>query len=374
MTEIYLIRHTQAEGNLYRAMQGHWDGDVTALGLREIDALAERMRDVKIDALYSSDLKRAMLTAGAIRRYHDLPLHTERDLREINVGPWEARFFGDVSWEQPEMMDTFIHRAEEFALDGAERYDDVRRRAAAALTAIAEENAGKVVAVVSHGVTIRCLLSYMLGKSLDDPTLPICGNTGLCHLFYENGRFRVDSVNDCKHLAALSLPDQRIRTNNLRGESVDPVSAADYYRASYADAWRSAHGTLDGFDAETYFAAACEHHGDDPEAIIRIFDAEKSAGLIDLDSRRGAHAGYGWISLLYLEEPYRGRELGVQLLGRALMHYSIMGRRSVRLQVAEDNTRALRFYEKHGFRRLSYERGRFGKLYLMEYRFGESHV
>jgi ribosomal protein S18 acetylase RimI-like enzyme len=196
----------------------------------------------------------------------------------------------------------------------------------------------------------------------------------LCHLFYENGRFRVDSVNDCEHLAALSLPDQRIRTNNLRGESVDPVSAADYYRASYADAWRSAHGTLDGFDAETYFAAACEHHGDDPEAIIRIFDAEKSAGLIDLDSRRGAHAGYGWISLLYLEEPYRGRELGVQLLGRALMHYSIMGRRCVRLQVAEDNTRALRFYEKHGFRRLSYERGRFGKLYLMEYRFGESHV
>ena len=68
MTEIYLIRHTQAEGNLFRAMQGHWDGDVTALGLQEIDALAERMRDVKIDALYASDLKRAVLTAGAIRR------------------------------------------------------------------------------------------------------------------------------------------------------------------------------------------------------------------------------------------------------------------------------------------------------------------
>ena len=44
------------------------------------------------------------------------------------------------------------------------------------------------------------------------------------------------------------------------------------------------------------------------------------------------------------------------------------------MQAAEDNPRALRFYEKHGFRRLSHERGRFGKLYLMEYRFGESHV
>ena len=374
MTEIYLIRHTQAEGNLYRAMQGHWDGDVTALGLREIDALAERFRGVKIDALYASDLKRAVLTAGAVSRYHPLELRTVSALREINVGPWEARFFGDVAREQPEEMDAFIHRAEEFFLEGAERYDDVRRRAAAALTAIAEENDGKVVAVVSHGVTIRCLLSYMLGKSLDDPTLPICGNTGFCHLYYENGAFRVETINDCSHLAALGLAEQKIRTNNLRGEAVDPAKEGAYYRACYADAWQSAHGTLAGFDPETYFAAACEHHRADAAAIIRIYDGEKSAGLLDLDSRRGAHADYGWISLLYLEEPWRGQGLGVQLLGRALMHYSVMGRRSVRLQVAEDNARALRFYEKHGFRRLSHERGRFGKLYLMEYRFGESHV
>ena len=175
MTEIYLIRHTEAEGNLYRAMQGHWDGDVTATGLREIDALAERMRGVKIDALYSSDLRRAMLTAGAIRRTHPLELHTLRELREINVGPWEARFFADVAREDPERMELFIHHAEQFSLPGAESYDDVRRRAAAALVRIAEENEGGTVAVVSHGVTIRCLLSYMLHRSLDDPELPICG-------------------------------------------------------------------------------------------------------------------------------------------------------------------------------------------------------
>ena len=42
MTEIYVIRHVQAEGNLYRHMQGHWDGDVTAVGVRQRDALAER--------------------------------------------------------------------------------------------------------------------------------------------------------------------------------------------------------------------------------------------------------------------------------------------------------------------------------------------
>ena len=69
MTEIYLIRHAQAEGNLYRMMQGHWDGSVDGpLGLKQIDALAERFRTVHVDALYASDLYRTRLTASAITR------------------------------------------------------------------------------------------------------------------------------------------------------------------------------------------------------------------------------------------------------------------------------------------------------------------
>ncbi|MBR0208893.1 MAG: GNAT family N-acetyltransferase [Oscillospiraceae bacterium] len=373
MTEIYLIRHTQAEGNVYHAMQGHWDGDVTALGLRQIDALAERFRDVKIDALYSSDLRRAMLTAGAISRYQSLKLHTLYDLREINVGPWEARFFADVLYAQPHEAELFLNRADEFYLPGAERYGDVRRRAAAALEAIARENEGKTVAVVSHGVTIRCLLSHMLGKSLNDPTLPICGNTGVTHLFYEDGRYSIDYINDCSHLAALALPEWS-RTPNLRAEAFSPAAEAAFYTDCYADAWRFAHGTLEGFSPETYLAAAESHHRADGESVLRFFDGEKVAGMLDVDPQRGERAGYGWISLLYLKEEFRGRGLAVQLLGRALMHFRLRGRRAVRLQAAEDNAAALRFYEKHGFRRLSSESGRFGKLYLMEYRFGESHV
>lgn len=373
MTEIYLIRHTQAEGNVYHAMQGHWDGDVTALGLRQIDALAERFREIKVDALYSSDLQRAMLTADAIRRHHPLALRTRFDLREINVGPWEARFFADIQWETPELTELFLRRAEEFTLEGAETYGDVRRRAAAALEAIARENEGRTVAVVSHGVTIRCLLSHVLQKPLDDPELPICGNTGVTHLFYEGGAWRVDYINDCTHLAALGLPEWD-RTPNLRGEAIDPRAEENYYAACYADAWRVAHGSLEGFDGETYLAAAAEHRRADPEAVLRFYDGETSAGLLDLDTRRGRHAGYGWVSLLYLEPSYRNRGLGVQLLGRALMAYRRQGRRSVRLMAAEDNENALRFYARHGFQRLGAESGRFGKLYLMEFCFGESHV
>ena len=339
MTEIYLIRHTQAEGNVYHAMQGHWDGDVTALGLRQLDALAERFRGVKLDALYSSDLHRAMLTADALRRFRPMELRTLFDLREINVGPWEARFFADIQHEQPREAELFLHRAEDFYLPGAERYGDVRRRAAAALERIARENDGG----------------------------------GVTHLFFEDGRYTVDYINDCAHLAMLALPEWD-RTPNLRAEPFSPAAEAAFYTACYAEAWQSAHGTLEGFSPETYLAAAESHHRADEGCVLRFFEGGKSAGMLDLDPKRGAHAGCGWISLLYLEKEYRDRGLGVQLLGRALMYFRLRGRRAVRLQAAEDNAAALRFYEKHGFRRLSSENGRFGKLYLMEYRFGESHV
>ena len=58
MTDIYLIRHAEAEGNLYRRAHGQYDSNLTTLGRRQLLPLAERFRDIPIDALYSSDLVR----------------------------------------------------------------------------------------------------------------------------------------------------------------------------------------------------------------------------------------------------------------------------------------------------------------------------
>ena len=53
MTEIYLIRHTQAEGNRYRMMQGSWDGEVTERGKQQIEALIDENSAIKtLEALY----------------------------------------------------------------------------------------------------------------------------------------------------------------------------------------------------------------------------------------------------------------------------------------------------------------------------------
>ena len=66
MTTIYLIRHAEAEGNLYRIAQGQANSSITDRGERQIQALARRFADIPIDAVYASDLYRTCATASAI--------------------------------------------------------------------------------------------------------------------------------------------------------------------------------------------------------------------------------------------------------------------------------------------------------------------
>ena len=70
MTKITIIRHAEAEGNLYRRVHGWFNSNITPTGRAQIQRLEERFRDdvangINYDVIYSSDLIRTMETAGA---------------------------------------------------------------------------------------------------------------------------------------------------------------------------------------------------------------------------------------------------------------------------------------------------------------------
>ena len=345
MTEIYLIRHSQAQGNRYRMMQGSWDGEVTDLGRRQIEALAERFSKIPVDAVYSSDLSRAVLTAEAVARHRKLPIQTRTALRELDVGPWEKCFFGNLLYAQPGLARGFLEDAEHWKMDGAER---------------------KTVAVASHGITIRCIMSGITGISLSDREhLPIFQNTAVTKLLWDGSKFQVKYMNDASHLPENAQSSWN-PAGDLRDEPFDPERDRGYYEACYADAWRAAHGSLYGYSPDPYYHAAVRHHRIQPGSVLRIYHGEEPVGLVDLDPERAADQGAGWISLLYLKESCRNQGYGIQLLARAIFFYEAQNRSCLRLQVAEENRAACAFYEREGFHRIAEQKTPTGCLLVME--------
>lgn len=363
MTNIYLIRHTQAEGNLYRFFQGHWDSDVSEKGRLQVEALAARFKNIHIDAVYSSDLYRTRYTATAAARWDNLPVVPVPALREVNMGVWEAGFFGDIERKYPEMMHNFRHNISEWKVDGSESCDEIVARALPALIKIAEENDGKTIAVSSHGMTIRCLLAAIRGINYNDQDF--VNNTGVSLLHYENGRFDIEYIGDESHLSGASA-NVKSSVPNLRAENFVPRTDDEYYTRCYADCWQTVHGNLRGFSAKGFLAAAKRHSYDNPAAVMKIFCGDEPVGLVDCDTARGKDEGYGWISLLYLNAENRGKGMGIQLLARAIMLFRSLGRKSIRLSCADSNACAIAFYKKYGFKIIDTEEARNGPVYIME--------
>ena len=101
MTRIILIRHCEAEGNIKRVFQGHTDADISENGRKQLDLLRLRCRNMQIDAIYSSPLKRAYQTAEAINSFRNLTVQIHEDLIEINGGVIIGETFPDCSLKIP---------------------------------------------------------------------------------------------------------------------------------------------------------------------------------------------------------------------------------------------------------------------------------
>ncbi|MCD7735343.1 MAG: histidine phosphatase family protein, partial [Clostridiales bacterium] len=102
MTTVYIVRHGEAEGNLYRRIHGQYDSSLTENGLRQVVALEERFRPIHLDAVYSSDLRRCRQTARALYEHKGLPLQLDTGLREMDLVEWEDRPWGEVRRTDPE--------------------------------------------------------------------------------------------------------------------------------------------------------------------------------------------------------------------------------------------------------------------------------
>lgn len=378
MTKIYLIRHAEAEGNLYRRIHGQYDSLITPRGYRQIDALAERFKEIHIDALYASDLRRTQITAGAIMRYHELSLNIDPRLKEVNMGVWEDLPWGNAFHTDPQQMLYFSADPAKWKIEGSEDFYALRTRITQAVLEIAARHDGQTVACFSHGMAIRSFISGVLGISPENITqIPHGDNTCVALLEVENGNVKIEYYNDNSHLDETNSTfasqswwrkseKNDIDTSNLRFEPMNLSKDAQLYCDCYKEGWERAHGTLSGFSQKPYLKSAEKVSAKDPQTLMKVFCGDKFTGIIELDPDRMAGEGAGWISLVYIVPEMRGLGYSKQLVGHAISYYRRHGRRLLRLHVAETNTIARTLYSGMGFHCIDKSQGNVGVLEMLE--------
>jgi broad specificity phosphatase PhoE len=215
---LYLMRHGQTILNKAGRTQGWCDGVLTKEGLEVAVNVGLGLSDVKFKAVYSSDLGRAVKTARIVIKENtssaNLQLVELEGLREVCFGKYEGEkemvMFNDImnflnvssikeAVEKYDFQKEYCNSCA--ALDEtneAEDYETALNRVMRSIKGICEENSnedgGNILAVV-HGGMIRLIIDY-LDKSFNVRDM---ANSSISKIIYENGNFKVESVNDISY-------------------------------------------------------------------------------------------------------------------------------------------------------------------------------
>ena len=201
MTRLIIVRHAESTLNCENRIQGHKDSCLTGKGLRQARLLAGRIKNFKVDKIYSSDLGRAYATTREIARRIKLPIIQDPLLREINLGLWEGRTPDEVDKLYDRGYQRWLKKPSSIRIPEAEHIVHFRRRVVGRIKKIAAQNRGKTVLLVTHGGVITALLAYWLKADLDNLLLNLqIDNTSLTFVEESGKKARLRFINNISHL------------------------------------------------------------------------------------------------------------------------------------------------------------------------------
>lgn len=165
-TRLYIVRHGESTWNALNKIQGSSDIELTEMGLMQARMLSKRLRTEKIDAIYSSDLKRAYLTASIIANELNLDVKKLPELREIAFGVWEGLTVNEIQNLYKDIYDLWRTNPVKAIIEGAETLKDVQNRILNGTYKLIDKYKNKNILIVSHGTSIKSLILGLLGLDL----------------------------------------------------------------------------------------------------------------------------------------------------------------------------------------------------------------
>jgi len=214
MTTLILVRHGHTDTAGKRLTGWQRGVHLNERGRAQADALAARLRDVPVRALYSSPLERCRETAAPLARARSLPVRIRRGLIEVDYGEWSGRTLSQL--RRTKLWRTVQHAPSSMTFPGGESLLGVQARAVAELDAITADHRRDTVAVVTHADVVRLALAHYAGIHLDDLQRLIVDPASISVVVLGTGVPRLVKVNDTGDLGVLAARRRRASTK-VRG-------------------------------------------------------------------------------------------------------------------------------------------------------------
>lgn len=197
MTTLYIVRHGETEWNVEGKLQGHSDSPLTQNGILQAQKLAQELRHINFDQVFTSDLLRAKRTAEIIALEKQLAIQTTKALREQYWGKYEGMKSSEYfqlfnQWKKMTREERHTFKLSE----DMENHEEVVSRLIIFLREIAVAYSGKTILTVTHGGIMLRLLIHLGYWAYD--TKERLGNTAYIKLESDGVDFFIKEVKGVK--------------------------------------------------------------------------------------------------------------------------------------------------------------------------------
>lgn len=190
---IYLIRHGNPDYTQEKDLGEH-KIPLSEFGLKQARLLAKRLKNLKIDKIYASEIMRAQETARVFAETNHKKVFIDKRLNEIDWLDWHRIPYFNMS--EKRRVKKLKHY---FKLD--KRLDSMQTRTRRLIADIYKENKGKSVALFCHGNIIKSALSGILNADVIGFLSLEIYQASISKLVIDNNGFvKIDSINSVSHL------------------------------------------------------------------------------------------------------------------------------------------------------------------------------
>jgi len=207
---LILVRHGATDWNQQRRVQGLSNLGLNDTGKRQAEALAQALKNERVDAIYTSPLRRAQETARAISRFHQVEIEILDGLKELDVGEVDGMTYEDMRIHHSEFFTKWMADFTSVRLPGGGTVPELRDQCCAAVKDILEEqrmgvgekcsNEDKVVVAITHFFPIMCIICDTLGLDLSYFRRFRLDVASMCTFDFNPERAVLVSFNDTCHL------------------------------------------------------------------------------------------------------------------------------------------------------------------------------